>query len=163
MHWIRFAILVFVVMLLQTGLVDVMAITDAQIKPDLMLILLVFFASQSNPMDAMISSFIIGLATDIITVAVGPHMIAFGVLGTVVSELRRFIVLRHALGLALATLAVGILAALFVVPLAQLKGQPLHPSLWWEPLYSALLAPLFSFSLPWIMGWQHRRRSAEPH
>ena len=163
MHWIRFAIVVFFAMLLQAGPVDVIAITDAQIKPNFLLILLAFCVTQLPPGDAIICAFILGLCTDIIMVVVGPYTLAFGTLGTLVSELRRLIVLRHALGQAVATLAIGVTAALLVIPLSRIKGEPMHPSIGFEPLYSALLAPLFSFILPWFMGMPRRRVSGDPH
>ncbi len=162
MHWIRFVIVVFFAMLLQAGPVDVIAITDAQITPNLLLILLAFCVTQFHPSDAIVCAFVLGLCTDIVTVVVGPHTLAFGTLGTLVSELRRFIVLRNALGQAVVTLILGIGTALLVIPLSRIKGEPLHPSLLLEPLYSALLAPLFSFILPWTMGLQRRRASSDP-
>ena len=41
MHWLRFAFLVLTALMLQTNLVEVCAVTAAQIKPDLLLILLI--------------------------------------------------------------------------------------------------------------------------
>jgi hypothetical protein len=55
MRWFRFAVLVLVASLLQTGLVGALAILRPDFKPDLLLILLVFFALRSNPTDAIIS------------------------------------------------------------------------------------------------------------
>ncbi|MHC4844352.1 MAG: hypothetical protein ACYTEE_11165 [Planctomycetota bacterium] len=59
MRWVRFAILVLLTALLQAGLVDILSLTSLNIKPDLLLVLMVFFAVFSNTKDAIITSFLL--------------------------------------------------------------------------------------------------------
>ena len=70
MHWLRFAVLLLVSTLLQKDLLN--AIDVAGIKPDLLLILLAFFAIFREPREAIIASFSIGLAADLIGPSMGP-------------------------------------------------------------------------------------------
>ena len=91
MRWFRFAVLVLLASLLQTGLVGAMAILRADFKPDLLLILLVFFALRCNSTDAIIASFAIGFAADLSNPIagrlMGPRIISFGLFGTLLSDL----------------------------------------------------------------------------
>ena len=73
MRWSRFGVLVVVVSLLQAGFVAAL-----NIKPDLLLILLVFLAIYCNTTEAIVSSFTIGFAADLIGQAMGPQMISIG-------------------------------------------------------------------------------------
>ena len=57
MHWFRFAALIIVATILQTSVVGLMALRRPDIKPDLLLILLVFFATRCKGTDAVITSF----------------------------------------------------------------------------------------------------------
>jgi rod shape-determining protein MreD len=80
MRWFRFSLFVIAVTLIQAGLVDIISLVN--VRPDLLLILLVFFAIYCDTTEAIISSFAIGFAADIIGSAMGPQMISFGLFGT---------------------------------------------------------------------------------
>ena len=94
MRWFRFAFLILIATILQTSLIDIIAVTAADIRPNLLLILLVFFAVHCKSSDAIITSFTIGLAADIISPAMGPQIISFGLFGTLLTELHQTIVIR---------------------------------------------------------------------
>ena len=89
MRWLRFAALLCFAAVLQAAL-----LAHLEIKPDLLLILLVFFAIYSNTNEAIIASFSIGFVADIIGPTMGPQMISFGLFGTAVIYLHRIIAIN---------------------------------------------------------------------
>ncbi len=156
MHWLRFAILVLAVSILQTNLVEVCAITSAQIKPNLHLVLLAFFSIYCSPYDVIVTSFIIGLCADLVGPTVGPQMISFGIIGTLVAELRQFVVLDKIPQQMLAIGVAGFLTAALAAPLYRIKGVSLTVHLdgylLWQPLYSAFIGPFLFAGIAFIMG-----------
>jgi rod shape-determining protein MreD len=155
MRWIRFAVLIIIALILQAGLIDMIAITDARIKPDLTLILLVFFAVYCNTSEAIATSFILGFAADLIGQTMGPQMISFGILGTSLAYLHRVIAIRKMSYQSLAIFAVGFLAGAVTYLLNFLKGQPgsytLTVVLLAIPLYSAIIGPFLFLPSAWAM------------
>ena len=156
MHWLRFTILVLLASVLQSNLVEICAITSAQIKPNLHLILLAFFAIYCNPSDVIITSFIIGLCADLIGPAIGPQMMSYGIIGTLVAELRQFVVLDKIPQQVLAISVVGFSTAALAALLYPIKQVPLSVHfdgyLLWQPLYSAFIGPLLFVGIAFIMG-----------
>jgi rod shape-determining protein MreD len=155
-HWLRFSILVLSASILQTTLVEICAITSAQIKPNLLLILLAFFAIYCNPYDVIITSFIIGLCADLIGPAIGPQMISFGIIGTLVAELRQLVVLdkipQQILAIGVAGFLTAALAAL-LYPIKEVSlAVHLDGYLLWQPLYSAFIGPFLFSGIAFIMG-----------
>ena len=92
MHWLRFTVVLIITAILQAGFINTVAISD--IKPDLLLILLAFFAIFCKRSDTIITSFAIGFAADIIGPAMGPYMISFGLTGCILAYLNRYISLK---------------------------------------------------------------------
>ena len=156
MHWIRLSVLVVVFALLQSSLIGMIGITAHHIQPNLFVILLIYVAVHSTPTDAIGTSFLIGLVADLFGYAVGPQVIAFGVVGTLVAELRSFVVLRQMPQQMLAAFVAGVLTAGIALLLYPLKGQsgpPMSPAvLLGQPLYSALLYPFVSWPLDFLVG-----------
>jgi rod shape-determining protein MreD len=152
MRWFRFAALVLLVAVLQAS-----ALANLNIKPDLLLILLVFFAIYCNTSDAIISSFTIGFAADIIIVgsAMGPQIISFGLFGTALAYLRRVIVIRKMPYQSLAIFITALLAGLLTHFLNLLKGEPAVPNiyavLFWTSLFSGLVGPFLFLPSAWWM------------
>ncbi|MHC4657687.1 MAG: rod shape-determining protein MreD [Planctomycetota bacterium] len=151
MRWLRFAVLILIVTVLQAGLLE-----NLRIKPDLLLILVVFFAIYCNSFDAIITSFTIGFAADIIApVMMGPKIISFGLLGTLLAYLHRVIATRKMSYQALAIFIVAFLAGLLAHLLTFLKGGPTAPdfyTLFWTSLCSALVGPFLFLPSAW---WMH--------
>ena len=83
------------------------------LRPDLLIILLVFFAIYNNTTEAIISSFSIGFAADLIGTSMGSQMLSFGILGTSLSYLTQVIAMRkkpyQALAIFVITILVGFL------------------------------------------------------
>ncbi len=161
MRWFRFAVFICLVTVLQASLVDIIAVTHLNIKPDLLLILLVFFSIYCNSSEAIITSFTIGFAADIIGSAMGSRIISFGLFGTLLSYLHRVITIKKMPYQSLAIFITGLLTGVVVHFLTLLKGQPAEPNvyvaLFWTSLYSSLVGPfLFLPSAWWMRIKTHR-------
>lgn len=165
MRWFRFAVLILAATILQTSLTGIIAVTKANIKPDLLLILLVFFAVRCNPTDAVITSFTIGVAADLAGPTLGlmgPRIISFGLVGTLLSDLHSVLSTRRVVYQAVTIFLVGVLTAglsrLLTLLRAEGAAASLSAELLWQPLYSAVLGPLFSWPVGWWMGMNRRNR-----
>ncbi len=164
MRWPRFAILVLITTLLQASWVDAIAVTRLNVVPDLLLIVMVFFAIRCNPTEAIISSFALGFAADIVAMGfpMGPRIISFGLFGTGLAYLHRIITIRKMPQEAIAILVVGFGAGGLAVGLSFLAGQSPRPGVWGvlagTSIYSAVLGPFLFLLLEWAMRIKSRRR-----
>ncbi len=158
MRWLRFALLLCLVMVLQAGV-----LARLNIKPDLLLILLVFFAVYSDTSEAIITSFSIGFAADIIVIgsALGPQIIGFGLVGTLLACLHRVIAIRKMPYQAAAIFVTGVLAGAVAHFLAAIKGQPrtfdMYTLLFKTSLYSAIVGPFLFLPSAWWMRIKTQR------
>jgi len=167
MRWFRFAVLVLAASLLQATLMDVLRIGGG-VKPDLLLILLVFFGSRCNSTDGVITSFAIGFIADLIAPiggVMGPRILSFGLFGTLLPDVQRVFSLRRPLYQGGAIFFIGVLTAVLSYLLASLRIEGGRISLLilflWQPLYSGILGPLFSLPVGW---WMHmNRKSRNPY
>ena len=155
MRWVRFAIFVCVATLLQASVLDVIAVTALRIGPDLLLILLVFFAVYFNTTEAVIAAFTVGFAADLVVGVMGPKTISFGMFGTALAYLNRVIAVRQKPYQSLAIFAAGILAGLVGHILSLLKSQPVASNIlariFWTSLYSAAIGPFLFLPCAWWM------------
>jgi len=153
MHWVRFAVFVLIVIVLQSGLVDVVAL--ASVRLDLLLVSLVFFAVRHNTTEAIIASFTMGFGADLIGPAMGPHIISYGLFGTLLAYLHRVIAVRRMPFQSLVIAAVGISAGLLIIFLTYLKGLQNPPNaytvLLGSSLYSAAVGPFLFLPFAWLM------------
>lgn len=153
MRWFRFSIFVIAVTLIQAGLVDIISLVN--VRPDLLLILLVFFAIYCDTTEAIISSFAIGFAADVIGSAMGAQMISFGLFGTLLAYLHRFIAIREMPYQSLAIALTGLLAGGLAFFLTYLKSQPTPPNMFTvllgTSLYSAIIGPFLFLPSAWLM------------
>lgn len=164
MRWLRFAALILTVTVVQKG---VLARWDN--KPDLLLIFLVFSAIHFTTSDAIISSFTIGLAADLIgsPLPMGPHMISFGVFGTLLAYLHRVIAIRRMPYQAMAIFVTGLLAGGATHLLAFLnKSEPLLKNIYVvvlvTSLYSGFVGPFLFPPSAWWMGIRASRSRRRP-
>jgi len=161
MYWIRFCVLTVGTLVVQASLGDVVAVTSRGIRPDLLLILMVYFAVHGLPSDAVLTSFGIGLGNYLIGWTVGPQMLSFGLCGTLLSHVRQTIVIRKAPHQSLAILAAGVATSALTRILAQVKGVPVPDApldqMLWGPLYSAIIGPAIWVPLEWVMRLQDKR------
>ena len=136
MRWLRFVILILIATILQKGM-----LARWDYKPDLLLILLVFFAVYNPTSEAIISSFAIGFAADLIGSPMGPHMISYGLFGTLLAYVHRVVAIRRMPYQALAILATGFLTGALTHLLAFLfKSEPMPENV----LVAVLLTSVFS-------------------
>ncbi len=153
MRWFRFASLILVVTLLQASMVDMLAL--ANVKPDLLLVLLVFFAIYCDTPHAVITSFVIGFAADIIGPTMGPQMVSFGILGTLLAYLHRVIAIRTMPYQSLAISVVGLTTSILALFLTFFKGQHTMPDIYTAllgtSLYSGIIGPFLYLPLAWWM------------
>jgi rod shape-determining protein MreD len=156
MRWFRFAVLVLVATILQTSLIGMISLRG--VKPDLLLILLVFFAISIDPRDAIVASFAIGFAADLsnpVRGLMGPQIISFGVFGTLLSDVHSIISIQRMAHQAVTILVAGALTALLSYLLTFFKAEPVAAhfaaQLLWQPLYSAILGPFLFFPTAWWM------------
>lgn len=161
MRWFRFAVLILAVTILQKG-----ALARFNTKPDLLLVLVVFFAIYCSTSEAIITSFAIGFAADLIgsPIPMGPHMLSFGICGTALAYLNRVIAVRkmphQALAIFVTTLLAGALTHLLAV---LIKSEPVSPNiygaLFWTSVSSAIVGPFLFLPAAWWMGIKiHRFR-----
>jgi len=166
MRWFRFAVVIVIATVLQKSLVDIIAVTTADIKPDLLLILLVFFAIRCGPIEAVITSFSTGFAADIIGPTMGPQIISFGVFGTLLTDLHRIIALKkksyQALGIFVTGFLTQLTALLLTVLAAEQVASNTYSKLFWTPLYSAILGPFLFLPMNWLMRIKRPRGRTPP-
>jgi len=150
MRWFRFAVLILLAAILQASL-----FADVNIKPDLLLILLVFFAVYCNISEAIITSFMVGFAADLIGLAMGPQIVSFGLFGTALAYLHRVIAIKKMPHQALAIFVTALLAGALAYFLASLKGQPITPNIYVVllgiSLYSGIVGPFLFLPSAWWM------------
>lgn len=164
MRWLRFAVLVLVATILQTSLVGI--ISFREIKPDLLVILLVFFAISIDPRDAIVASFAIGFAADLsnpVRDLMGPQIISFGVFGTLLSDVHSVVSIRKMAHYAVAIFCMGVLTALLSYLLtffrAESAGAHFAAQLLWQPVYSAIIGPFLFFPAAWWMRIDRKGRN----
>jgi rod shape-determining protein MreD len=152
MRWFRFALLILVVAILQKGL-----LARWSSKPDLLVILLVFFAIYYDTSDAIISSFTIGFTADLIgsPTPMGPQMISFGLFGTLLTYLHRVIAIKSMPYQALAIFVTSVLTGVLTHWLAQITGEPVAANIYMAvfvtALYSSIVGPFLFLPIAWWM------------
>ena len=159
MRWVKFAVFIIIATVLQAELLSVVSIGSA--KPDLLLILLVFFAIYCNTTEAIIASFTIGFAYDLIGSTMGAGILSFGVFGTLLAYLHRVIAIRRKPYQAVAIFAVGVLAGTLVYFLCFLRSQlptsGILSGIFGTALYSGLIGPFLFLPSAWWMSIKTNR------
>ncbi|MCK4998283.1 MAG: rod shape-determining protein MreD [Anaerohalosphaera sp.] len=148
MRWFTFiTILIIITVVNAANALNFIAVGPLNVRPDLLIITLVFFAVNSNSRDAIIASFLIGFAVDCSTTApMGLYMICFGVTGAIASRMKRewfeeMIVSRFVI-IFVISIAIHALAAL-IAPLNQDgNGTESINFLCLQSLYTALAGAL---------------------
>jgi rod shape-determining protein MreD len=156
MRWVRFAVLVLTAAVLQAGL-----LANLNTRPDLLLILLVFFAINCDPTEAIIISFSIGFAADIISASMGPRMISFGLFGTLLAYLRRVITIRSMPYQGLAIFITGLVTGIGINLLNLLKSGPVasitYATLFGISICSGIVGPFLFLPSAWWMNFKTSR------
>jgi len=154
MNWLRITLFILITTILQASkLLDLIAFTHLHIKPDLLLILLVFFAIHCRSYEVIIISFVLGFAADIAGGVMGTHMISFGLFGVLLKHVHNIIMVRKMLHQAVAIFLIGLLSGALVQLLAILKGGGnslnISVAVLGTSFYSAVIGPyICSLLLP---------------
>ena len=126
----------------------------------MLLILLVFFCIYCNPTEAIITSFAIGFAADMIgspmpLMSMGPQTISYGLFGTLLAYVHRVINVRKMPYQALAIFTIALLAGALAQLLALFKGHAIAANIWTVLLgvsvYSGLVGPFLFLPSAWWM------------
>ncbi|MFH1419068.1 MAG: rod shape-determining protein MreD [Planctomycetota bacterium] len=118
MHWIAFAILVYVLTCLQAAVVPFFEVHT--IRPDLVLIVAVFYALSARTYDALLACWFIGLAVDLSGISyqhhanVGIHAISLGLIALAIVKLRAFVFRESVLTQIVVTFVAKLLLVLLV-------------------------------------------------
>ena len=162
MRWLRFAVLILLFTFIQGSNLPQLLKLEIGATPDFLLILLAFFAIRADGREAVVTSFAIGIAADIISPYMGPHIIAFGLFGTVLNNLKKLIIVQRMSHNVVAVLAVGIAAQTFSELLAIFQSHISFSQIVFDSfgtaVYSALLAPYIFSLLVTISGWLGLKR-----
>lgn len=162
MRWLKFAILIVIAAILQASLMESFSIFSA--RCNLLLILLVFFAIYCSGPDAIITSFSIGFAADIISSAMGPRIISYGLFGTLLAHLHRVIAIRTMPLQSIVIFAVGVLTGVSAVFLNFIKGieqsVSLSQAVLGTSIYSALAGPFLLQFFGWWMRLKTGRKGS---
>ena len=158
MRWIRFSIILLIMTLINSGnMLNIISISDLNIRPDLLLILLVFCAANCRTLDAMVISFAIGFAADISGTCIGPYTIAFGVLGSMISQMRKVVIMKKMTHQAMAVFFIGLVGGALVQMLIFAKMKLSAPSVYvivfFGAVYSGLFGPFLWSALSVISAW----------
>lgn len=157
MKWLPLIILAIVTLVLQTALVQVIAIE--RIWPDLMFILVVHYALWGRWPDAAIAAWGIGLLVDLSSLdRVGIHAFAFGAASWGIIRLRQVLFRRRALTRMLVTLLFAFAVQIVVGLYRAWQGDPTSgmAMLWWAFLtaaYTAVCAPYLHWALTRLNPW----------
>jgi rod shape-determining protein MreD len=167
MQWFRFVVLVLAAAVTQTGFAGLLSAVHSGFRLDLLLILLVFFATHCENREAVIASFAIGLAADMANPAagaefLGPKIISYGLLGTLLSDLNGVLSIRRFSHRAIAIFVMGVFVCLLTYLLARIKtgaaGAELDRELFWQPLLSGIIGPILFSPTAWWMKMNRKRR-----
>ena len=155
MRWIRFSVLICLATIIQASF-----LSNYIIRPDLLTIVLVFFAVYGNVTDAIITSFTIGFAADLIGPTMGSFMISFGILGTSLSHLNRVIAIRRTPHQVLSIFVITILAGIMANMLNSFKGISTteFSVILKNSLFSCIVGPFLFKPFAWWMQIKTPRR-----
>ena len=164
MRWFSFIIILLVATLLETGnLLNSFAIGSWYIRPGILITLLVYYALTCGPAEAINCSFLIGLAADLSTGLLGPHMICYGVLGILLNQAGSVLLMKRAthkaLFVFLAFMATEIASYWLSIPKTHEVRTNIYSILFLKGLYSAIVSPLIWSVLSSVSGWSSVKQS----
>lgn len=153
MRWIPFTLLLAAATLLNSGnLLNLIAVGSLNIRPDLLLIMMIFFAVQADWRDGVIAAFIIGLAADISGVAMGPHVLTYGLIGAILAQTRRVVIMKRKRHQALSIFVIALIAGVMIQLLTWMKTGVLTEKFHWIVLGTALYSALAGPIVWWILS-----------
>lgn len=158
MKWFRFSIVILAATVIGASAVtDVISLTEQRIKPNLLLMLVVYFAINCTSYDAIICSFAIGLAADLTGSLIGPYFLSYGLIGTALTHVRQFVLLKKTGQQAFAIFITSLLIHLVTIIVLQFKtsgsGAPTFSIAAAAGMYSAILWFLLKIPVETLGKW----------
>lgn len=149
MRWFSLAVLILTSAILQAALP-----ASWSLKPDLLIISMVFFSLYYNTTEAIITSFAIGFASDLIGPMMGPAFLGFGITGTLLAYIRHVLAFQRMFFQGAVIFMVTILTGIIISWLSFIKqGQDLYTlrTLFLTALMSAVLGPFLFVPMAMLM------------
>lgn len=141
MHWARLALVVLVAAVLQLVLNKFL---DFAFRPDLIIIVMVFFVANTDGVWPIISAFVCGFGADMaFGMAMGSCTIAYGTIGSLLAVARRSIAIDHPIFVAIAVFVVCCVSETLAQILASFRRStpPGYMDIFWSALASAVVGP----------------------
>ena len=158
MRWFVFMIALLIATLLQAGnLLNLFAFEGWAIRPGILITLLVYYALTCRTSDAISCSFITGLAADLATGLLGPHMICYGIVGLLLNSMSKMLIMKEALRKAIFVFLIFMITETGSYWLTVLKTHEsqsgFYSSMFLTALYTAVICPLVWSALSSVSGW----------
>lgn len=155
MRWFVFVIVLLAAMILQGGnLLNFTALTDYNIRPNVLIILFIYLAVNIEPPFAIAAAFFVGFGADTVALPMGPNMISFVLLATALSGSRILLRTKSLVLQGVLIFITAIVSIIFSSLLAYIfKGSTIGHftyKLFTASLYSALVGPFIWLALDWI-------------
>ncbi len=100
MRWVNFAILVFILLVIQTSIGRIFGLGPQRIAPDLLLILAAVLVFRIGNTESLVACWILGLLKDLSCDSVlGGYALSFGLVGFLVIYLREWLYMEHPLAI----------------------------------------------------------------
>jgi rod shape-determining protein MreD len=158
MRWLKFSIVLLVATLLNAGnLLNTISIGSLNIRPDLLLIMLLFFGINCDTTSAIIASFVIGFAADISGSQMGPYIISYGLFGSLISQMRKVVIMKRMTHQGLAIFFTAVIAGGLAQILTLFKTGEVASNMFvvlpGKALYSGLVGPFIWLILKALSEW----------
>jgi rod shape-determining protein MreD len=150
MRWFYFAATVLVLTLINAGsVIELITVSSFDIRPDLLIPALAFFACIFDRRDAIIASFMIGFMADISGTTMGPALVAYGIVGSSFSSMRDVLLMDRKRNRFMAVFLISLFVMAIVDILTGIKtGQHISRPFVTVPLSS------FYTAIIGVMLWQ---------
>ncbi len=162
MRWVAFGILLYVAAVLQTAVVPFVAVHG--IRPNLLVILAVYYALGARSQDAMLACWTIGLVTDLASHSVGGHSnvglhaLALGLIAVGIVRVREYTfrnsVVTHLVFTFGSTLLLSLATGVHVFWIRDDWSRP--GGLFWSAMYTAIYTSVLAPYGHWCL---HRSRN----
>ena len=158
MRLVRFLIILLIATIVNSGnLLSTISVSSFNVRPDLLLVLLVFFTSNTNMSEAMTASFAIGFAADISGTVMGPYTISYLLVGSLICQMRKVLLTKRMVYQGIAICMAGLMSGVLAQMLIFFKtGQSIWQTyivLMGTAIYSGLLGPVLWVFLSKISHW----------
>ncbi|MEN8127249.1 MAG: rod shape-determining protein MreD [Planctomycetota bacterium] len=164
MRWFVFFIILLIATLLEAGnLLKLFAVGGRYIGPSILITLLVYYALACRTKDAIICSFLIGFAADIIAGPMGPHTVCFGLIGLLLNQANQVLLVQRAVFKALVVFVVYLIAETLSYWLGFFKEHNVQNNyytiMFFVGIYSAVISPILWSILAALSGWANIKKT----